>query len=80
MAHVAGEELADGLDPNAKMVGSGVGKTAGNIVDGWYGLIVGFAFVGLFLALGVADALTGLDDVVFGGVSAQGTVLGGMGE
>ena len=33
-AHVIGENLANGLDPNMKLVGLGVGKRDGNVVDG----------------------------------------------
>ena len=69
-AHVVGEELADWLDPNVKLIGLGVRKRDGNVVDGWHGLIVGFASVGSFLALGGADALTGLDEVAFDGFGA----------
>ena len=78
-AHVIDEDLADGLNPNVEFVGSGLGKRAGNIIDGWHvsgwiGLIAGFAFVGSFLAPGGADALAGLDEVAFDGFGARGAV------
>ena len=59
MAHVVDEELAHGIDPNVKLVGSGVGKRAGDVVNGWHGggwirLIVGFALGELSFVLGGA--------------------------
>ena len=36
-AHVIGEKLADGLDPNVKLIGSGVRKRDVDVVDGWHG-------------------------------------------
>ena len=44
-------------------------------MDWWIGMIVGFALVGLMLTLGGADALVGLDKVVFDGFGAQGAVF-----
>ena len=38
-------------------------------------MIVGFAFVGLFLALGGADALAGLDEVAFDVLVLKGQYL-----
>ena len=47
-AHVVGEELTDGPDPDVKFVGSGVGKWAFDAVDGWKGgSWIGFLFLRL---------------------------------
>ena len=84
-AHVIREELSDGLNPNVKLVGSGVEKRAVDVVDGWHGggwigLIVSFMLGGSSLTLGGADALAGLDEVDFDGFGARGIVLGGISE
>ena len=79
-SHLIGGELAEGLDPNVKLVGSGVGKTADDVVNECYGrgcigLIVVFALGGLSFALSGADALAGLDKMAVDCLSARGAVF-----
>ena len=65
VAHAVSEELAGGLDRNVKSIGSGVGKEAVDVVEGWIGsmLIVGFR-------LGGSNDLAGLDEMAFDGFVA----------
>ena len=63
-AHVVGEELADGLYQNVKFIGSGFGKKASDVVEGWIGrLIIG-------CELGGPNALAGPDEITFDGSAA----------